>query len=324
MDGKEREYGFNIDISNICKGIAIIWMMYHHLVPYTEFASGPIVGGIYLPGILGLTGKACVSIFLMLSGYGLYQSYDKYKNCIRFYLRRFQKIYLTYWIIFDIFTAIGIWLFRPAFIYLTEAPFSRTQNLLYSLSGVQYFVKNAGYMGYNPAWWYIGLCVALYVLYPLFHRMLNRFPKIFTMVTLFIYFLCWNIDCNSILLTTLLLYIPAFFCGMLLAKTFFFEKIEIYVEKRGGDKSLKWFIIIVNCANLGLILLKYILRDQSAVGLKLDCLISFLIMTAAYLYYYHFSKNVTFQLLWILGEHSFEIYLTPLYNFLKEMPHETL
>lgn len=234
MNGKEREYGFNIDISNICKGIAIIWMMYHHLVPYTEFTSGPIVGGIYLPGILGLTGKACVSIFLMLSGYGLYQSYDKYKNCIRFYLRRFQKIYLTYWIIFDIFTAIGIWLFRPAFIYLTEAPFSRTQNLLYSLSGVQYFVKNAGYMGYNPAWWYIGLCVALYVLYPLFHRMLNRFPKIFTMVTLFIYFLCWNINCNSILLSTLLLYIPAFFGGMLLAKTFFFEKIEIYVEKRGG------------------------------------------------------------------------------------------
>lgn len=69
----------------------------------------------------------------------------------------------------------------------------------------------------------------------------------------------------------------------------------------------------MNCANLGLILLKYILRDQSAVGLKLDCLISFLIMAAAYLYYYHFSKNVIFRLLWILGEHSFEIYLIHLF-----------
>lgn len=314
MDGREKEYGFSIDISNICKGIAIIWMMYHHLVPYTEFTSGPVVGGIYLPGILGLTGKACVSIFLMLSGYGLYKSYGKYNNCIRFYFRRFQKIYLTYWLIFDIFTTIGIWFFRTAFIYLTETPFSRTKNLLYSLSGVQYFINNAGYMGYNPAWWYIGLCVALYALYPLFHRLLNKFPKVFITITLLIYFLCWNIDCKFILIVTLLHYIPAFFSGMFLAYSCFFEKTGVYIEKqRGGGKNLKWLFIILICANLGLILIKYIFRNQSTLGLKLDCIISFLIMGTVYIYYYEFEKNVCIKILKILGQYSFEIYLIHLF-----------
>ena len=37
---------FDLKISNQCKGIAIICMMFHHLVPYTEFTSGPVIWGI--------------------------------------------------------------------------------------------------------------------------------------------------------------------------------------------------------------------------------------------------------------------------------------
>ena len=70
----------NKKCTGLCKGIAIIWMMYHYLVPYTEFTSGPVLFGIYLPGVIALTGKVCVSLFLFLSGYGLTKSAEGKKN----------------------------------------------------------------------------------------------------------------------------------------------------------------------------------------------------------------------------------------------------
>lgn len=64
----------NFEISKqdslIMKGIAICAMLWHHLF-YTHPEYGKFVYE------LGQLGKVCVAIFLFVSGYGLYKSFNK-------------------------------------------------------------------------------------------------------------------------------------------------------------------------------------------------------------------------------------------------------
>lgn len=62
-----------IDDSKILKGIAICAMLWHHL-----FYEHPEYGKIVFH--LALLGKVCVSMFLMISGYGLTKQYNKVVN----------------------------------------------------------------------------------------------------------------------------------------------------------------------------------------------------------------------------------------------------
>ena len=62
---------FNKQDTNFLKGIAIILLLFHHL-----FYEHPEIGSIKYRGlslvfISALAAKVCVSIFLILSGYGL-------------------------------------------------------------------------------------------------------------------------------------------------------------------------------------------------------------------------------------------------------------
>lgn len=64
---------FNLKHTNYCKGIAIIFMVIHHLF-WNVPNIGYMVGDMALSQRIGIIGKVCVSIFLFLSGIGLYKS----------------------------------------------------------------------------------------------------------------------------------------------------------------------------------------------------------------------------------------------------------
>lgn len=70
--------------TNVAKGIAIILMLCHHLFfndpkSYDLFSSLCILSnGVPIDSFLADFAKVCVSIFLVLSGYGLYISYSKF------------------------------------------------------------------------------------------------------------------------------------------------------------------------------------------------------------------------------------------------------
>jgi len=89
------DFTFSSTDSFILKGIAICLMLWHHL--FTTIECGEVA--LYW----GRLGKVCVSIFLFVSGYGLYVQYSKVnftntssflKNNFIFLLNRLTKFYL--------------------------------------------------------------------------------------------------------------------------------------------------------------------------------------------------------------------------------------
>ncbi|WP_035280758.1 acyltransferase family protein, partial [Clostridium saccharoperbutylacetonicum] len=61
---------FTVEHTNYCKGIAIILMVIHHLY-WNSPGYGIYIGQVTLSQRIAAIGKVCVSIFLLLSGFGL-------------------------------------------------------------------------------------------------------------------------------------------------------------------------------------------------------------------------------------------------------------
>ena len=89
---------FTIKDTNIMKGFAIIFMIFHHLF-YTKTDAFPIINEISITNTIGLFCKVCVGIFVFLSGYGISATYNKEKSLLSFYKKRLLKLYLNYWLI---------------------------------------------------------------------------------------------------------------------------------------------------------------------------------------------------------------------------------
>lgn len=113
---EKNSFCLSLHDTSVLKGIAICAMLCHHL-----FYQSPESG--YVVWHLAMLGKVCVSIFLLLSGYGLTiqmkklvtnSASDIRGQILCFLLKRYTKFYLNYWAIFIIFVPIGVFCFdRP-------------------------------------------------------------------------------------------------------------------------------------------------------------------------------------------------------------------
>lgn len=129
----------------IIKGIAICLLLWHHL--YYENIERTITY------IIAYYGKVCVAIFLILSGYGLMKSFDKYDSTRSFVFNKLKKLYLNYWLIWILFVPVGVILFNRSFEEVYGA--HTVAKLLIELTGFQTTIF--GFYGYNPTWWFMGL-----------------------------------------------------------------------------------------------------------------------------------------------------------------------
>lgn len=296
---------FDQNCTMLCKGIAIIWMMYHHLVPYTEFTSGPVIAGIYLPGVIALTGKVCVTIFLFLSAYGLTKSAKKVtsaRQMVKFTWKHIKKIYLTYWMVFCVFTLIGMLFYRDSFLYLTQSPMTRVKNLLSSFSGWQYFIGHTGYQGYNPAWWYISLCLLLYLVFPFLLLLLRTNMPLFLLLTVGIYVSPVQIDGMNPVISQLMYWGAPYMTGMIVAETDLHELVS----------PTRKTAVISFVSAIALAILRYIGRNKALI-MKLDLWITLLIAVAVFAWTELDSGKAAKRVLYFLGYYSFEIYLIHLF-----------
>jgi len=150
---------------------------------------------------IGEIGKVCVSMFLFVSGYGLYKQYNSLiskvlpppiaisqnddneevsrggnrwsrlvlliKETFKFELKRFIKFYTNYWVIFLIFVPTGALIFNRT---LTET--YGADNVLSSLT-----IDILGFKGlesYNTTWWFNRLILTLYLAFPLLYYAVKR------------------------------------------------------------------------------------------------------------------------------------------------------
>lgn len=148
---------FSFQISTISKyraelmGVAMIGVMCGHLMNHTFQPSllGFVVRMVHTPG------------FLLLSGMGLYYSFNKNSNLSEFYYKRFYRLLLPYFVISSIFFGI----------FLSFGHISILNYIGY-VSTLAYW-----YEGNFYAMWYISVTVLLYALFPLIYKCIIPPPQ---------------------------------------------------------------------------------------------------------------------------------------------------
>lgn len=151
--------------TKILKGVAICFMLYHHLFAFPErvmagsFVSLYYFGDTNLSVCLGAFGRICVPMFTFLSGYGCYMAAAKTDDMAGLVRRRLWGHYKTFWMVFFVCL--------PGLIYTHRAMRS---TLLYEL-----IYHSLGlHTSFNDEWWFVLPFALLLVLFPAVKRFLER------------------------------------------------------------------------------------------------------------------------------------------------------
>lgn len=156
---------FNKDVTNVCKGVALIFLLWHHL-----FYAHPEYG--FISYKLAILSKVCVAIFIILSGYGLSESV-KTKNIglFAFYKKRLINLYFNYWFIAFIFVSIGTLFMDRTF----QSVFGNHFYLKFfiQMTGLHRFIYND--FGYNATWWYMSVIIPLTILFPFIYDLTEKY-----------------------------------------------------------------------------------------------------------------------------------------------------
>lgn len=199
--------------TNIGKGIAMCFMIIHHLF---NSKIRILEGNSYIPLLyfvdaeihVASFGKICVASFLFLSGYGLYLGMQRSnKKITNYVLNKLIGFYSTFWAQFIVFVPIGFLFFNDVTII--------NQDILRYVVDVKIIILS--FLGlsnrFNGEWWFVELYIELLLLvFPLYYYLINKNIKVFIFVNLLILLINYNITFN------LLFWQTSFAVGMLFAK----------------------------------------------------------------------------------------------------------
>lgn len=159
---------FSKNDTKVVKAVAIIFMLVHHLFGFPGrilsnnfYYSLFKIGNNNLEYYFGSFGKICVTMFIFLSGYGLYVSCKNktYKETSKYILRKIKQLFTTYWKVFLIFIPICM-------IFNTK----NITNDFYNLTLNFFAVKTT----YNPEWWFFTPYILLIALFPIINKIFSN------------------------------------------------------------------------------------------------------------------------------------------------------
>lgn len=285
---------FSIENTNLCKGIAICLMITHHLF-WNIPDIGYKIGGVALSQRIGIIGKVCVSIYLILSGIGIYESTKDSTNLSRISNNKILKLYFNY--IFIVFTSliIGIIFFKEELISMLPGKTGIFKVIL-TFTGLQYII---GYQGFNEAWWFISVIILCYFMYP----KILKYIKVYKYKFLFICFLLTFLECidiNRIKLFNIISWSFPFIIGVYISEANILIRFKKYINKKYIGK-----IAIV----LLLILALYVRQEmepQGILSIRLDYILALIIIIDTYIFLNLNNKISKFII--YLGQHSMNIF----------------
>ena len=208
---------------NFIKGIAIIWIVIFHL--YKDFpqyfAPGENGAGISLVNLI-MWGPMGVNLFVICSGFLLSLSaYGKNETVLSFYYSRLKRLLPLY------YAAI-------VFVLAADYAFGKENFSLNFLSLLQHIFLIHGFtdnlFDIQGAWWYMGMIVQLYLLFPILNKLIDKIPVylgvtagiVLTITARYIPFA--NIDSNYSVFT----FLPDFIVGMYLFRYDFLSKMHAF------------------------------------------------------------------------------------------------
>ena len=217
------------------KGIALCLLLLHHLFYIQKGLYDDIfIGSHGLVNEIGKCSKACVSIFVFLSGYGLTRKVELtggLGSLDVFYRKRMLKILANYWLIWLLFVPIGVLVFGRSFDMAYHS--GVVWKLPVDACGLAYLF---GFYGYNATWWFMSCIIFLYLLFPFLYKAVRNRQGMVLVSTFAVLFFLMHYTPREIWLYT----IP-FLVGMILG----FSGLEKIVSEGGGGKMLMTVMFLV-------------------------------------------------------------------------------
>jgi len=169
--------------TNIAKGTAILMVLWHHLFYnspkyQSQFVSLIKIAGIPLATWISMVLKMTLSIFLILSGYGLSKAYSRkehkgLKQKASFVFNHLFRLMQEYWFVYILFVPLGFFFGRnPTVVYHNSL-----RLFLADFFGLSYLYTGGNEFTMNAVWWYMSLIIVYYLLFPLLHSLLKRWPE---------------------------------------------------------------------------------------------------------------------------------------------------
>lgn len=298
---------FSIRDTSIHKGIAIMMILGIHLFVRTdtslyaykwEIAGLPVLNYIFYQLKIGVT------IFCLLSGYGLNESYKrktlKYekKGTYNFIFLRshLSKLWINFWVVFVVFAGIGLSL---GWISIDET-WNGKKGVIIDFFGLQDIVYDFWpTKTLNPTWWYMSTIIILYLLFFLIKKAMKYniyFPVILGIVLQVIapYSTYRQVKYGFIF------YFASFALGI------FFSEKQILNQIKTFQFQNKWFVVIITILTTAITFLFRCYNNfWGDLPFALSCmfLIQLLIVDAKNKVSVFLSAVITF-----IGKHSFNIF----------------
>lgn len=307
------------------KGIAIIILLFHHCflnaqrwatVPYEKLATTK--GWGYYPisfapfsshtiQYLASFSKICVAMFVFMTGYGMWVSYEsqKKKTTMSNYIKKRMVTLMTgFLIIFAVTEILAIPTGRFIEVYGHDF-----RSVVYMIIDALGLAKLLGTPLFCLTWWYMSLAIVLIMIFPFVHSMMEKYQWVVVVASIIV-----PRACGFGQSTDLFRYLLAYTLGMYFAQHDLLARIkERFMEQNMAGKLL---FLIVSLIGLAVIIK---CRQNAWIGWKyLDFWDGFAAMYVIVIsYIYILNGKWIVKGLGFLGKHSMNIFL--IHSFYRDV-----
>lgn len=287
-----RKVYFTKEYTNVIKGIAVLMLLSHHL--FFGQLSTPIhwFGGDSLLQIFATIFKVCVTLFAIMSGYGLSETYLKKpeeQSNFDFTCSKLKNLLKQYWFIFFIFVPLGSILgHNPVNIYGTGM-----RGIFFMLIDACGLFPLTGSPTMNYSWWYIEAAIVFYLLFPFIYKIMKKHPWFILLPTYFLNAKYGAAYCREIF------WLFPFCVGIYCSQKNTFNR---YISKfKDGNEDRK---IGMKCKSILWLLFWFIARSKLGIAVDVCLAISIINFASIHIMEKKWQKT-TFK---ILGNHSANIF----------------
>lgn len=307
------------------KGIAIIILLFHHCflnaqrwatVPYEKLATTK--GWGYYPisfapfsshtiQYLASFSKICVAMFVFMTGYGMWVSYEsqKKKTTMSNYIKKRMVTLMTGFLIIFVVTEI-LAIPTGRFIEVYGHDF---RSVVYMIIDALGLAKLLGTPLFCLTWWYMSLAIVLIMIFPFVHSMMEKYQWVVVVASIIV-----PRACGFGQSTDLFRYLLAYTLGMYFAQHDLLARIkEKFMEQNVAGKLLSLIVSLIGLA----VIIKC--RQNAWIGWKyLDFWDGFAAMYVIVIsYIYILNGKWIVKGLGFLGKHSMNIFL--IHSFYRDV-----
>ena len=301
---------FNKKATNISKGLAILLLLFNHLftcpppgILENNQINFLIIKGFNLSIFISEASNICVSIFVILSAFGLSKFFSKKHKEISgqkywlYFRYRYIKLISGFIFIFILFHILGALFFNYNYTIYGENLIHIIPAVIFDITGTANLFST---ISYNPTWWYMSIAIVVMFFVPFFYELYKK-VSIGIIPIIFIAILIFNIKYG--------VYIFCCAFGVMASEMNFFEivKKKIIFNKKVLSKVIKIFIYV------GITIISFIF-----IGGPFSTIARFSGAVAIILFSYEFIYEIPFlnKIFEFYGKHSANIFFTHTFIYL--------